>query len=492
MAIRYALNIAPAWICHADFAVSLLLEAIGIAGTRVEDLSTADLAYSRDVPDNGDDQKPLWIRAQDFSDWNGTNVRIAHSRGLPYIFPNGDHTAAYERSAFGGDPLYSTYALTTGVLERRQKRNAAGVPIATLSELETSGLLATPAIALYATVLQRRLAGCLGPLGTVPRWPRGKKFAIVLSHDVDNPLQRPTEYLRFVLGRLRHGDYYMAARNTLGLARALYRFRQADPPPERDPNFGFEAWLELERRLATKSCFYVAVTKCTDPTAHMNDVGYDFRHPSIIRELNFLIDKGWEVGLHASINARSRPGRFAAERSLLEEHLRGYSLRGLRHHYWSLDAELPERTLREHAAAGFDYDTSFGLSDAPGFRRSIAWPYQPFDPEREKVLPILELPPTVMDGSIFNRPADAAEARKQLWSHVETTKRHGGAVVLDWHVEQMNSARMNRAGPILAEVLTELVGDSDAYWAAPAEVCDWWRERRRKIQALAQTPLVAT
>jgi hypothetical protein len=481
MVVRYALRIDPKWTRHADYAVSLLFEAIGIAGTRVDDVSTADLVYSREILAGHDASRGLWICAQDSSDWNDTNVRIQHNRDLHFVFTNGDHTVRYERSAFGGDPIYSTYALTTGVFERRQKQNSFGVPIATSSELESAGLLSAPTTALYARELQSRLERALGKLPSVNRWPRGKKFAIVLSHDVDTPLQRPAEYARYVLGRLRHGAFPMAARNVLGLARAVYRFRQANPPPERDPNFRFEAWIELEQRLATKSCFYVAVTNCVEAFASPNDVAYDFRHPSILRELNSLIDKGWEVGLHASINARFQPGRFAVERGRLEKVLNGYMIRGVRHHYWAMDPDVPERTLWDHAAAGFAYDTSLGLNDVPGFRRSIAWPYQPFDPERGREVPILELPPTMMDGSVFYRPIDPDEAKLRVRSHIQTTKRHGGAVVLDWHLEQMNADRLQRAGPLLAEVLTDLVGDSDAYWAAPAELCDWWWKRRLKI-----------
>jgi hypothetical protein len=57
----------------------------------------------------------------------------------------------------------------------------------------------------------------------------------------------------------------------------------------------------------------------------------------------------------------------------------------------------------------------------------------------------------------------------------------GGAVVLDWHLEQLNPKRLYGAGPILARVLAELAGDSDIYWASPYEVAQWWRTRQKML-----------
>ena len=44
-------------------------------------------------------------------------------------------------------------------------------------------------------------------LEQVPRWPMGKKYAIVLSHDVDKPFTRPpwAFYLRRLRTNLSHG-----------------------------------------------------------------------------------------------------------------------------------------------------------------------------------------------------------------------------------------------------------------------------------------------
>ncbi len=192
-----------------------------------------------------------------------------------------------------------------------------------------------------------------------------------------------------------------------------------------------------------------------------------------------------EVGLHASINASRIPDRLGDERARLEGVLGAFQVRGVRHHYWSLDPELPERTLWHHADAGLAYDSSFGLNDSPGFRRGMMWPFRPFDRDRVREVPILEVPPTLMDASIFRDRVTADEGRRQIHAHISQVRKFGGAAVLDWHLEQLNPARLHGAGPVLGSALAELADDGDVYWATPQEVADWWQTRRERIEASA-------
>ena len=71
-------------------------------------------------------------------------------------------------------------------------------------------------------------------------------------------------------------DYRVSGRRALGLL----------PSPDRsDPNFCFEKWQEIERNLATTSCFYVAAKNAIEAGASTADVFYDFRHPAIVEAL---------------------------------------------------------------------------------------------------------------------------------------------------------------------------------------------------------------
>jgi hypothetical protein len=488
--IRYAIQVDPRSDARAEYAIRLLLEGIGVASSRVIAPSEADLAYSAqrppDLPDRG-----LWVNATPLSDWDSTTGEVVWSSELPLIRGNDQPQAGRSDSRdIPEDIVYSTYAIVTGALEREQSKDAWGVPIARHSRLSREGLLERPVVAMYcshlASMLSRRRQE---EIEIVPRWPMDKKYAVVLTHDVDKPFTR--EPWAFYLRRLRMNLSGMAlrpaGRGLLQMVKVAAVTRMAEiKDAVDDPNFRFVDWIDFEASLPATSCFYVAVTTSADSLGSPVDVNYDFRHPDVVAQLQRAVDTGWEVGLHASVNAHRIPNRLHDERALLESVLGGHEIRGVRHHYWALDPELPERTLWQHADAGLAYDSSLGLNDSPGFRRGMMWPFQPFDKERAEEVPILEVPPTMMDGSIFYRNVTAEEGRGRIEAHLNEVKELGGAAVLDWHLEQLNPSRLHGAGPVLTSVLAELANDSDAYWATPEQVAAWWQTRRELITASAQ------
>jgi hypothetical protein len=487
--IRYSLRIDPRWATCADYAFRLLLEGLGVAGERVESGSHADVVYSAERPPDLA-ERALWVRSAEVTDWNSPAARVDWSGDMPVLCGTGGRgTSGPDPDHIGEDILYSTYAVVTGVLERESPRNAWGVPIGRSSALSKAGALERPVVAMHCDYLAARLARRRqAELEHVPRWPTGKKYAIVLSHDVDKPFTRApwTFYLRRFRTNVSQRAPRAALRGLLLTAKvaAATRMRRLKDP-ENDPNFGFERWIELESSVSAASCFYVATTSSEDRTGSPDDVTYDFRHPSMVSQLRRAVDAGWEVGLHASINARRVPSRVADERATLESAIPGLRVTGVRHHYWALDPELPERTLWHHVDAGLTYDSSLGIDDAPGFRRGMMWPFRPFDSERGEEVPILEVPPTLMDGAIFRTRVTAEEGRRRIEEHIGQVRKFGGAAVLDWHLEQLNPARLRGAGPVLGSVLAELAGDSDVFWATPAEIASWWRSRRARIEAPA-------
>jgi hypothetical protein len=113
---------------------------------------------------------------------------------------------------------------------------------------------------------------------------------------------------------------------------------------------------------------------------------------------------------------------------------------GNRHHYWHLDPDDPNETLRRHAEAGLRYDSSLGLEYYPGFRRGICHPFRVFDRSTGAPLPIVQLPPAWMDDHFDRRLArngigdpDAAAA-----TLVAAARETAGIVVVDYHSRGMN------------------------------------------------------
>ncbi|NNE35823.1 MAG: hypothetical protein HKN13_11325, partial [Rhodothermales bacterium] len=438
----------------AELVLGLLADAIGIrlsvvaADAANED--DADLCYSAVRPKSS---KQLWLPAVDF-DWSVVSTDVQEINRVPFI---GGILSKEGDAVIRGDILYGTWLMVTGAFESGQDRNRFGVPLARGSFAYENGLVAQPVVNRYASILSTLIVERLGSrYSPVDRWPNGARGAIVLSHDVDRPFSRPTaeHYHQRVSRDIRNLRVRATLRGLGGYVKNVLAQGDSGAQTHRDPNFGFDGWREFENGIGSKSAFYVAVRHAAEDGALWEEVNYNFRHPKLLGQLRHLAEDGWEIGLHASIACRSEPGRFELERRILAEAV-GSPVRGLRHHYWALDSTRPEATLRAHAEAGFEYDSSLGFNDAPAFRRGVAFPFNPIDPHRMEALPILQIPPTVMDGGIFFNVSNQAEGEFELRRHIDQVIAVGGAVVFNWHLEQQNPGRLMGAGQALMNVLRD-------------------------------------
>ena len=317
-------------------------------------------------------------------------------------------------------------------------------------------------------------------LRQAPRWPDGRQWAVVLTHDTDAvSLGRPSALLynagKLVLRRERVRAGMLAA--------GLRHWRS----PMKDPYFGFPTWRRIENDWGIKSAFYLFV-KPHDVPRHLHDSrsavtdrGID---PGLFRE---MADAGWEFGLHASIRTRHVPGGFAQSRRILEDLLQRPVL-GLRHHYWAVDWTAPWRTFRQQADAGFVYDTSVAWRDVPGLRAATALPYRPFDPERMAAVPLWELPTALQDGHLLqaSHPEWALATAETMIDEIRTA---GGALVLNWHTEAANSP-YDRAGyrEMLERLLAPVLAQPDAWITTPARLVEHWQARERLVRPMHGDP----
>ena len=469
---------------RAEHALDQLLCAYGHVGQRVQEPSKAVIVYAARRPEGmmGD---ACWIRATPMVDWDTEpSVPLVAAVVADVNRPAGVAT----RESGIADVLVATYAIQQGVLERELPRDRIGVPKFAGVEGTLLQLLSRPLVAELAGCLAD-FVGVMHPMfltAGIPRWPSGKRYASVVTHDVDAPFSRPEASFMvrraqrsFAAGNGARGVHELLAAGKSATLQLLKKM----PLPETDPNLCFERWREVEMRLGTRSCHFVAVTTSADMGAAPEDVMYDFRHPVILREISACLEAGWEVGLHASINARESVTRIAQELAILESAVPGASIRGVRHHWWSLDSDRPERTFRAHASAGLRYDSSLGANDAVVFRRGMAWPYHPFDRDQDAAVAVLQLPPTLMDGAIFYHAEAAQHGDMRIVDHCRSVAEVGGMVMLDWHLEQLNPARLRGAGPALVRALSALPDQSEIFWALPREIEAWWSEREQRRMA---------
>lgn len=487
MTIRCFVQVEPRWQIHAQYALGVLLEGAGLPVEFTTDASSADLAYAperiRALPAGA-----MWIRAEHWPDWDDPQGEIRWLGSIPYLrraSPTGANEVSPPVVPF--DVVFSTYAVASGGLERAVPADVAGLAVSRRTGENPASILELPVVSLYANLLLEAMRKTLGPaLRPVGRWPDGKLYAVVLSHDVDVPFfYRSSRYYRHALkvnGRARAWAATIRSLGALAGVGLMVRVGLLSRGGA-DPNFRFDEWLLVEATLPGKSCFYVAVTSFQDPAASPYDVPYSIRDARLRSAICEAAQAGWEVGLHASINSREAPARILEEKVVLEDALGGRPVRGVRHHYLALEPRVPERTLWAHAAAGLVYDSSIGFNDIAGYRRGLAWPFEPFDYERETCVPVLEVPLTIMDSAVIDRDTTTEEVGRRLRAHVESARSCGGAAVINWHLESLSNRCRSGRGRAILDVLGELVQDTRAFWATPGELADWWRVRQGRIAA---------
>ena len=330
-------------------------------------------------------------------------------------------------------------------------------------------VLQRPLVEHHLDALWARLHQVRPDLQQRPRWPNAKRWACVLTHDTDAvSLGTPRELLYNAAKLVVRRD-----RRRVAMLRAGVRHRGK---PMTDPYFGFPVWRSLEEEWGIRSAFY-AFVRPKEIKRHMHDSRSAVTDRGVDRgPLREMADAGWEFGLHASIRARQHPDGLRRSREMLEEIL-ARPVPGLRHHYWAIDWVAPWRTFRQHAEAGFAYDTSIAWRDVPGFRAGSSLPFRPFDVDAGAPISLWELPTAIQDGHLLER-SDPERAVEDAIRIIDEVRSRGGALVLNWHTESATS-RFERAGYREAlERLLELIWDrSDAWVTTPSRLLEHWQER---------------
>jgi hypothetical protein len=78
-------------------------------------------------------------------------------------------------------------------------------------------------------------------------------------------------------------------------------------------------------------------------------------------------------------------------------------------------------------------DSTLGFSRHMGFRSSTCRAFRPFDVERFEVLPLWELPMTIMDVNLFHERGSDADRVSAVANLAARVRTYGGCLVLNWH-----------------------------------------------------------
>lgn len=365
-------------------------------------------------------------------------------------------------------PLAAGRWLTLDAERLITPRDAHGRVRAVDSKLAGQGALSDPPLARYAAWLKALLDAAGVRVRPRAVWPQGKRCAVALTHDVDQP-ERPLR-LAAALRALRTTEQSALpasdpkrkpARLPSHLASRLFL------PPKARREWDFDAWRDVESACGLRSAFYFAATTRRD--RGRLDPDYDIARSRYRTLFSGLESQGWEVGLHAAYDTiKARP--CVASQWARLSHLAGRPIAGVRHHFLNVRHDDPIDTLRTHAEAGLGYDSSLGFNDAPSFRCGTAWPFEPFTPHERPQRRFIELPLTLAD---MHLPAEnVCAAVGIVMDHLKTVHRLGGLAVLDWHVGHWHTCAAWRESYRAA--CRWLGAQPDVWVALPRDIAAWW------------------
>jgi peptidoglycan/xylan/chitin deacetylase (PgdA/CDA1 family) len=271
----------------------------------------------------------------------------------------------------------------------------------------------------YKNVLEPKVSKFLVEKGLKVDYPENKKFAVCLTHDVDE-IYPPLSHT------LLSSLYCMKNLNFKKLKNQLFWKIKGK---EYSPYWNFKEIMDLEENYGAKSSFYfLAIDK---------DIRrFRYNIEDLENELGSIVNKGWEVGLHGGYYAYDDLGEMKKEKKRLENVL-GKKIVGYRNHY--LRFKVPD-TWELLADSGFKYDTTFGYADAVGFRNGMCHPFKPFNLNSDKEIDILEVPLVIMDGALFGSVNPFEEAWETTKRLVDTVEKYNGVLTLLWHSNNFDCA----------------------------------------------------
>jgi hypothetical protein len=338
----------------------------------------------------------------------------------------------------------------------------------------------TPTLELHIALLRSLLLESGVSFVEIPPRPDGYDFICCLTHDVD------------FFGIRRHtGDRTLAgfaARASLGTLVDLVRGRRPLTDAIRNGAALLSlplVFLGLARDLwrpfddyarvedGRQSTFFLVPFKgrpgaaptgaTVDPTRAV-----PYQVSEIREEATKAAKNGSELAVHG-IDAWRDPDAGRAEMNEVTS-LTGHTTAGVRMHWLYFEADSP----RQLEAAGFEYDSTWGYNETPGYRAGTSQVFRL--PATEN---LMELPLSLMDTALFHRGRmglASKDAFQLCLGIIANAKRFAGTLVINWHDRSLAPERL--WDTFYRNLLAEVVRGNRVWFATAHEAVDWFRWRR--------------
>ncbi len=288
--------------------------------------------------------------------------------------------------------------------------------------------------------------------GLKPFYPKNKKFAVCLTHDID--------ILYFTRRRLLYeSSLAFRQKKPLRAARIVLNRMQK----KFNPLWNFKKIISLEKKYeASSTFFFLALEKKEE------DFNFDIRN--LKDEFRDIIQAGHEVGLHAGHEASTDIRKMKQQKSRIEEII-NMPVSGCRNHF--LRFQIPG-TWELLSQAGFKYDSTFGYADCVGFRNGMCHPFKPYHLITGNFIDILEIPLIIMDDTFLSyMHFDYKAALKMSKDLIDKVAELKGTITILWHNSNMLDKQLQ-----LYEELLSYCQEREAWMTSGENIRDWWEKHQ--------------
>lgn len=285
-------------------------------------------------------------------------------------------------------------------------------------------------------------------------YPEDKKFAICLTHDVDDIYPPLSHLVLACLDSLKKLDWSQFKEHLFWQIKGK----------QFSPYLNFREIIAIEEKYNAKSSFYF-ITATKDPRR------FRYNIEDIKDELVNIVERGWEVGLHGGYYSYNDLEAIKLEKSRLEKVL-GKEVIGYRNHYLRLEVPKTWAILEK---CGFKYDTTYGYTNRVGFRNGMCHPFKPYNLFTKKLMGIYQIPLHIMDGTLFDLTNSFNRAWDITKNLIDTVEKYQGVLTVLWH-NNVFSCPFRSKWKLLYERILKYGSERNAWMTSAEEFCRWWQD----------------
>jgi peptidoglycan/xylan/chitin deacetylase (PgdA/CDA1 family) len=299
------------------------------------------------------------------------------------------------------------------------------------------------------------------PLVRKSSWPEGKKFAVCLTHDVDE-IKKTCQWISRPLR-------FLAQRDFGGFKGQVYSLVQKIMGKE--PYNTYDDIISIEQDLGAKSTYFILKERgganlFSQKSWDLCGRNRSLQSPAMKGLIQRLTANGDEIAMHGSSLSYNDPMMLIEETRELEQVIHEKVL-GTRQHNLNLDVPA---TWIHQLGAGLRYDTTLGFRDTIGFRWGTTFPF--FPNTGDDPFPLLEIPLTITDNcleSSNNKHADCIRITEEV-------ERYNGALTLLWHPPVFNTLEYADERELYITI-NQYCRDNEAWIARARDIHDWYSLR---------------